>query len=367
MAHTLPMRSPIEFGLTVTFGTAVLASCLSCSAPPEPADNQQRLSTPRLELVAERNTLTRSWFEYRISSAGRVTTVYIAHDRQPKPVVFLLQGSACYPLFTVEADDSYRPTIVFQDALAPALNRVHLAMIEHPGVERVRFSSGMTQAQKEELFERTGRDCSTEYLKNRVKRVRVEDVVGALEAVASEPWAVGFVLAGHSEGTHVATGVLRFDGTVEIETAGLFASTGPTPFWGSYARRGGDDRTAFQEAFDRIRMLQRADDDFMYQGHPARRWRTYWLDSTPLDDVRESNVPLFVAHGTRDGTILAPDLFVMEAIRQQPDRPLRYVVVDDGDHAFETSDGVWQVDALFDDFLDWTLDSDRATSVTVLK
>jgi hypothetical protein len=86
-------------------------------------------------------------------------------------------------------------------------------------------------------------------------------------------------------------------------------------------------------------MLHAADDGLMYEGLPARRWKTFVLESTPLDDVRESIGPLFVAHGTRDGTILAPDLFVIEAVRQQPTRSLRYVVLENGDHAFETAPG----------------------------
>ena len=38
----------------------------------------------------------------------------------------------------------------------------------------------------------------------------------------------------------------------------------------------------------------------------------------------------YVSDGTRDGTILAPDLFVIEAVRQQPTRSLRYVVLENG-------------------------------------
>ncbi len=58
-----------------------------------------------------------------------------------------------------------------------------------------------------------------------------------------------------------------------------------------------------------MRVLQQADDDFMFQGLRARRWRTFWVDSTPLDDVRDSSVPPFVAHGTRDGSSRLPQLF----------------------------------------------------------
>jgi hypothetical protein len=93
----------------------------------------------------------------------------------------------------------------------------------------------------------------------------------------------------------------------------------------------------------------------------------FWLNSTPIEDVKDSKVPLFVAQGSRDDTTLPADLFALEAIRQQPDRPIRYVVIDKGDHAFATPEGQWRVAPLFADFLSWALDPKRETSVDVLK
>ena len=97
------------------------------------------------------------------------------------------------------------------------------------------------------------------------------------------------------------------------------------------------------------------------------RWKTFWLNSTPIEDVKDSTVPLFVAQGSRDDTTLPADLFALEAVRQQPHRPIRYVVVDKGDHAFATPDGRWRVAELFADFLSSALDPKRETSVDVLK
>jgi dienelactone hydrolase len=204
-------------------------------------------------------------------------------------------------------------------------------------------------------------------LKTKTKQARVDDIVAVIEAVSAEPWAQQILLAGHSEGTHVVTGVVRQGTPAGIAAAGLFASAGPTPFWGGYVSSGAGQREVFQRGFERMRMLQSATDDFMYEGLPARRWRTFWLDTTPLDDIRDSTVPLFIAAGTRDGTILAPDLFVMEAIRQQPNRTVRYVVVDGGDHAFETPDRRSHIRELFDDFLAWALDETRTTGTAVVK
>jgi len=293
--------------------------------------------------------------------------VYLLHDDTPKPVVILLQGSGCSPLFTIDGDGTYHPTSLFQDVIPLESRRVHFAMIEKPGVSPLKFAAGMSREEKEWTFESAGLRCTREFFASATKTVRVADARTVMTALAGQPWVAGFILVGHSEGTHVATGILKTRPAERILATALFASAGPTPFWSSYvAAEGAGRRAAFDEVLNRVRILQQADDDFMYAGLPARRWKTFALESTPLDDVRESAVPLFVAQGTRDGTILASDLFVLEAIRQQPRRPLRYAVVEGGDHGFDTADGRSHVGELFNDFLNWALDPSRATGTTVV-
>ena len=304
-----------------------------------------------------------SWSEYSVEGPARQIRIYLTHDAQPKPIVFLLQGSGCGPSFTVDGDGTYHPTSLFQDVVAAASRRVHFAVVEKPGVAPLKFDAAMTKEEKRRAFGLAGVRCSQEFFEHETKTVRVDDVRVAMTALAGQPWASGFILVGHSEGTHVATGVLKSRPAEALLAAALFASAGPTPFWSGYVSEGGT-RAGFERAFNHIRMLQTADDGLL--GFPARRSKAFWLASTPLDDVRESTVPLFVAHGTRDGTILAPDLFVIEAIRQQPTRSLRYVVLENGDHAFETAPGQSRVPEIFNDFLDWALDTGRTTGTAVL-
>lgn len=268
---------------------------------------------------------------------------------------------------TQDPDGSFHDTSLFQDLVAPRLTSLHFVMVEKRGVEPIRFSATMTQRDKIDAFERATRSCSPEYMQNVTKQSRVADIVATVVGLSHEPWARQIILAGHSEGTHVVAGVLRTVQGSNIAAAGLFASAGPIPFYGGYVARHAGNREQFQSVFDRIRMLQRADDDFMWQGLPARRWKTFWLDSTPIEDVRDSKVPLFVVQGSRDDTTLAADLFALEAIRQQPNRPLRYVVLDQGDHAFETPDGKSHLAGLMDDFVGWALDSNRQTALAVVK
>lgn len=334
-------------------------ACLACDQAAADADQTQRALRP-VSLASGG-----AWSEYSIEGPSRPVRLFLAHDDQPKPVVFLLQGSGCAPSFTVDEHGTYRSTSLFQDVVAAASRRVHFAVVEKPGVAPLKFAAGLNREEKSRLFDLASFPCAREFVENATKSVRVDDVRAAMTALAREPWVSGFILVGHSEGTHVATGVLKSRPAESVLAAGLFASAGPTPFWSAYVSEGGT-RAGFERAFNRVRMLHDADDGLMYEGLPARRWKTFDLESTPMDDVRESLVPLFVAHGTRDGTTLAPDLFVIEALRQQPTRALRYVVLENGDHAFETASGHSRVEEIFNDFLDWALNTDRATGTVVL-
>jgi len=326
-----------------------------------------RVQTAPASLRVVHEAPSPEWSVYETQGNGRIVRVFVLHDLQPKPVVFLLQGSGCLPAFTVEANGRFDTTSLFQDVLGRDARRVHFAIVEKPGVAPVAFTASMTDEQKRQAFERAGNACTPEFYENATKTVRVADVMGAIAAVSSQPWARGMILVGHSEGTLVATGVLSRVRKGTIDGAALFASAGPVQFWSGSVSSSDTSRESFQSAFDRMRMLQNASDDFMYKGLPARRYKTFWLESTPIEDVRDSDVPLFVAQGTRDGTVMASDLFAMEAIRQQPKRSLRYVVVEGADHAFGMPDGTSRVAPLFDDFLDWVLDSKRTTGTAVLR
>jgi pimeloyl-ACP methyl ester carboxylesterase len=306
------------------------------------------------------------WAIYQLDEGGYAVDVYVAHDSQPKPLVILIPGSGCAPTVTVDPDGVVHDTTLFQDVVTARVTQFHFAIVEKRGVHPLRFSADMSRDAQRQAFQEAGRSCSAEYMKNVTKSQRVADVLAVVRVLGRESWVQQIMLAGHSEGTHVATGVLREMKGSEVAAAGLFASAGPIPFYGGYVARGADaDR--LRTIIDRIRMLQRADDDFIYEGLPARRWKTFWLETTPIEDVRESNVPLFVAQGNRDETTLLADLFALEAIRQQPNRSLRYVIVDQGNHAFETPEGKSLLPELFDDFTTWALDANRNTDVAVLK
>jgi pimeloyl-ACP methyl ester carboxylesterase len=349
-----------------TLAAVIMGVCCGPSTAPTPGSVTAAPPAPATLRIV-RKAPAQQWSAYETHGDGRMVPVFVLHDLQPKPVVFLLQGSGCSPAFTVDASGRFDTTSLFQDVILRQSNRVHFAVVEKPGVTPVRFTPSMTHEQQRKAFEQAGNACTPEFYTNAIKPVRVADVIDAIAALSGQPWARGVILVGHSEGTHVATGVLRRARNGTVSGAALFASAGPVQFWSASVSSSDASRERFQSAFDRMRMLQNAPDDRMYNGLPARRHKTFWLDSTPIEDVRDSAVPLFVAQGTRDGTVMASDLFAMEAVRQQPTRPLRYVVVEGGDHAFEMPDGSSRVAPLFDAFLDWVLDPKRQTGIEVLR
>jgi pimeloyl-ACP methyl ester carboxylesterase len=320
-------------------------------------------SAPTMEVVGQLRPSV--WSEYRISADGRAVTAYVAADHVHKPVIVLFQGSGCTPLFTIAADGSHYGTAIFEDLIAPRQSRFHFVMVEKRGVTPLRFTSGMTEEDQRRAFSQVEANCSDTYRKNATKTARVDDAASVVAALRRQPWAGPVLVAGHSEGSQVVTGLVRRTES-SLAAAALMSSAGPTQFFAMYVAQGAPERARFRETFDTIRWLQKAEEDADYKGHPARRWKTFALDSTPLDDVRDSQLPLFVAHGEREANILAADLFVLEALRHRPNRPLRYVVVADADHGFSTADGDPRLADVFDDFLRWAL-GERTTAVEVLR
>jgi len=108
-----------------------------------------------------------SWSEYSVAGPARQIRIYLAHDDQPKPIVFLLQGSGCGPSFTVDGHGTYHSTSLFQDVVAAASRRVHFAVVEKPGVAPLKFDAAMNQEEKVGAFELAGFRCSQEFLRKR--------------------------------------------------------------------------------------------------------------------------------------------------------------------------------------------------------
>lgn len=95
-----------------------------------------------------------------------------------------------------------------------------------------------------------------------------------------------------------------------------------------------------------------------YAGHVAERWTSYTVNSTPLQDLRCSDVPVFVLQGDRDAasSIVSSDVFVLELMRQNPALPITYWMLPGVDHDLRAADGTSLKQRVLEAFFDFAQD-----------
>lgn len=300
-----------------------------------------------------------SWESWKIErSEAPDLDVYVDRDDEPRPVVVLLQGSGCTPLFWT-VPQGMGSNLIFLTQVIKRDHPVHWVTVEKRGVESF--------TPRPEGTHGTAEGCSEEYLQGLAKSLRVQDVVDAIDALSEESWAEQFLVAGHSEGAAIASGVAaQLD--EQLKAVGLFSSAGPSQLadFVTYAHRSGD-ASRVRETFDDIMQLTTEPDSLdTWRGHPVERWESFAIHSTPLDDLRETSVPVFVTHGTEDkaSAVEGADVFVVELLRTDAQRPVSYLRLHGADHGLRDGE-VSHVDDVFDHFLAWGLSDDRPREVVV--
>jgi hypothetical protein len=299
------------------------------------------------------------WDAWRLRRADAPPLdIFFVHTDEPRPVVVLLQGSGCVPLLSVMDGGRRRmSSLLVQPEDVPA--GVHLMVIEKVGVRS--FDPAFDPAAE--------RPCSDDYQRNVAKASRVRDVVDAIRAARALPWVGEILVVGHSEGADVAAGVGRaLDG--ELAAVGILSGAGATQFFDfvveeRVAGRHDDANQVLVEAFG----LTGPTPPAQYRGHSFARWQSFAIDSSPLDDLRATRTPIFVAHGTADhaSRIENADLFVLELLRSRRQHPLFYWVLDGVDHGYRDAAGTSHAAEVVRRFVAWGLAPDRATGTELFK
>ncbi|MFL5348418.1 MAG: alpha/beta hydrolase family protein [Hyalangium sp.] len=283
--------------------------------------------------------------------------VYVMHDETPRPLLVLLAGSGCTPLFFHLEREGKRLTgtrLTFALSLMQAHAGLHVATVEKVGVHSFELYSGDGMS-----------DCSEEYERHVAKPERVRAVADAITALAAQPWVTQVLLVGHSEGADVAAGVTRLLGEKRVAAVGIMAGAGPSQLFDEvlFARRDAEPG-GVRAAFDEVLRVTDPAARGRWNGHSLTRWRSYAVDTTPLEELRASRVPVFIAHGSEDESvpIESADLLAVELMRDRS-RPVFYLYLPGHDHSFRGKDRADDARAVLDRFLEWALSPMKATGV----
>ena len=339
------------------------------SSAGEPTANRVKItSIPGMEQWAVRRT------------DGPPIDVYVTRSDGRKPLVVLVQGSHCLPLFMEKPHRRISTLFVQPDDLKVELSRVSFAVVERRGLK----SFGPVPASEPEA--KLLDQCTPE--RGGVSKVeRVADVAAAIRALAEQPWVGPIYVLGHSEGADVAAGVGReLDSrllpgkdltrgstqhsrvpSARLAGVGLLSGAGATRFFDDIAlAHQRSDVRAVKQVLDDLIALTGSHPPPDYAGASSVRQLTYAVDSTPLEDLQTTTLPLFVAAGSRDekSPQASADLFVAEMLRSRA-RPVHYLILPEMDHGYESPDGKQHVLEVIRAFVDWTelTAKDRAVAV----
>jgi pimeloyl-ACP methyl ester carboxylesterase len=294
---------------------------------------------------------------------GPALNLFIIRDSVKKPVVVLIQGSGCRPLFFKE---DVRGRVVWASSVPARKGEgeypVHFLTVEKRGVQ----SFGpvpwniMSKGKDEQSL------CGDEYKQGVDKETRVKDLVDAINAIAAEPWAGPIWLLGSSEGAEAAAGVAKAMGP-KVEAVGMISGASPGRMYNFVASaRTKHNNAGVQRWLGETRRLAEGKIEGDYLGIPVTSWTSFAIHSSPLEDLRGLPVPVFVAQGDADTVNVTPcaDLLVAELMRD-PGRSIFYLLLPGMDHALRGAEGPGVGREVVDLFLDWARTPDRPTGVAL--
>ncbi len=309
----------------------------------------------------ELKTPLAGWRKWTVERPGMQTLdVYIAGDTtEKKPVLLLVTGSKCRPVFDVKENGKVNSPLFTTDASFYRKTGFITVVMERRGVKS--FEPIPPEIAAIDIRTR----CRDDY-GALSKFDRVKDLEDCVRALRREKWFGKLAILGHSEGVDVTTGLAKTLGDQDILALGLMAGASPSQF-GDFIleARAQKDNIKAMAIFDDVIWLTSEKAEGKYGGYPLKRWRSYAIESTPMEDVRESMVPVFVANGSRDthAPIGGADTFVLELLRRQEKRNVLYLSIADLDHNFMDAKGNDLSLAVIKEFAAWALSSDKGRKV----
>lgn len=302
-----------------------------------------------------------------VAAQGQPVEAYGVIDREKRPVLLMISGSKCIPLFLKRSAPPHQVVsrLFITEASFYRQQGVHALAIERKGLHS--FQDLPPDIAAIPVRQR----CGSAY-GGLTKDERVEDIYQGLQPLMQEPWFGPLIIMGHSEGVDVALALANRLPTDRVKAVGLFAGATPNMLFDFVAtfRQQKQNEQETADFFNSIIWLTDPRNMGKYGGYPEVRMRSFAVKSTPLDDALQSHYPLYIVNGLADthASPLGADAFVIELLRKQPQRKIRYVVYKNLDHDLVNAQGVDQSRSVFALFTDWALqESDAPRTYQVLE
>jgi len=330
----------------------IIAICFIVKITPAYAEKN---AEPVLTHVAR--TAWEPFHHYTVPRAdGSMIDLFISTAKKPAPTIVVFGGSKCLPVVMLKKDRTVSALMFFAD-LAGQSDRVNIVAVEKQGLK----SFGPPPGSKEEA-DRMMRSAFEKGLF--LKETRVNDGVLVVKALLASDTFKDIHLVGHSEGGDVVSGICRALAGRGIRSAALMAGAGPTRFFETSCQaRSEKGAIGVKSVLDQAIFLSVPGNAKAPEELQAV---TYSLRSSPLDDLKGLNVPLFIAHGDADikTPVAAADVFAAEMFRL-PDQPLTYLMLPGLDHGFVDQKGKDRSGEFLDYYVNWVLGGKYGRSVVI--
>ncbi|HQV53372.1 MAG: hypothetical protein IPF95_10330 [Flavobacteriales bacterium] len=266
------------------------------------------------------------------------------------PVILLVGGSKCIPLFMYhEKKQRIVSSMMFYQTLIDSTYNANVIGVEK---RNIRSFGTFTPAILE-------KECSDTYGLIE-KGDKVDDLISVIGSLSSLDRVGDIYLMGHSDGADIVSGAAHRLGDKKlndhhVKAVAFLSSGGPTR---TFERILGvkDSAELVQKEFDKLLWLtsHKNSGDSIVDGDPVKYQTSFTIDTTPLDELRDLNIPVFIAHGMNDAkvNILSDDLLAAELLRNET-RKVKYLRLKGLDHSYTDENGEPHQDLVLISFMNW--------------
>jgi len=267
-----------------------------------------------------------------------------------RPIILMVGGSKCIPLFLLNKNKGkVLSSMMFYESLLDSNYNINFIGIEKRNIKS--FDTISTNILNKECTDTYGLID---------KNDKIDDVITVIKSLKAQGWTNDIYLMGHSDGADIISGVAFRLGDEKlkeynIKALAFLSSGGPTRYFEKVLKVK-DSHELVQKEFDKLLWLTSHENlvDSIFDGDPIKYHISFTLNTTPLDEQRKLNIPIFIAHGTNDTkvNILSDDLLVVELLRNK-ERKIKYLRLKDLDHSYSDSNGESHQAVVIKSFLNW--------------